>query len=520
MWWLIPALISLFLAIIFRDPFAGDWDALDYTVLALRGEPSSMILGRTLFIYTNHALWLTAHSLFNLQPEHAYLLFKGAVIVETPLVIIAWWTLARDLTNNVRAATIAALLIASSPLFIMYSGQAMTEIPSLLLLAVALTIHLRGLRRRSLLMTLAGAALLGLGVNVREAAILYGPWLVLAPLVVNSKFRWRELPSRKLWIELLRGELLTTALACLVFFICAFAPFAYFYLLDVDNYQKAWHGWAESTRIESARHPPSFGNFRILLLNFFIACPLLLGGFLPSVIHEWRRRGFTPLILLAVVGLLANLSLIIHYSVVLNARYVLTGLPALAPMVAAYFVQEQEAKMKNGGRAFANVALGVAVVGLWLGANWWPSNEGYIQSRALTKNYNAQLAHIPRDAVVMAGGQTVGVTYWRGLGMGDWEVIGSGGGWPGAQLGDVIENYLHDHRRVFLDADARWWSPCGWQILELRELAGIESRFHFQRVADTLYEIKPLEDETARDHPQLQSLLPEHRPEQVKYCSQ
>jgi hypothetical protein len=510
-WWLTPALLSLALAIIFRDPFAGDWDALDYTVLALHGSPSSMILGRTLFIFGNHALWLIAHSLFNLQPEHAYLLFKGAVIMQTPLAIIAWWTLTRDLTQSVRAATIAALLIATSPLFIMYSGQAMTEIPSLLLLALALNIHLRGLRQRNVWMILAGAALLGLGVNVREAAILYAPWLVLAPLVCNRKLGWRDL---------LRRELLITALACLVFLICAFGPFAYFYLLNVDSYQQAWHGWVESTRLESARHPPTLSNFRLLLLNFFIAAPLVFVGFLPSAIHEWRRRGFTPLLLLAIIGLLANLSLIIHYSVVLNARYVLTGLPALAPLVALYFVNDQAAQIKNSWRAFGNVVLGVALVGIALNENWWPSNRGYIELRAWTRTYNAQLANVPRDAVIIAGGQTVGVTYWRGLGMGDWEVIGSGGGWPGAQLGNVIENYLHDGRRVFLDADARWWSPCGWQVLELRELANIESRFHFRRVSNTLYEIKPLNDETARDNPQLQNLLPERRPEQVKFCSQ
>src|SRR5215471_551105 len=43
-WWLGPAAASLILALIFVDPFIGDWDGLDYTVLAVHGRPSSMAL--------------------------------------------------------------------------------------------------------------------------------------------------------------------------------------------------------------------------------------------------------------------------------------------------------------------------------------------------------------------------------------------------------------------------------------------------------------------------------------------
>src|SRR3954468_9213930 len=92
-WWLPPALLSLVLALLYLDPFIGDWDALDYTVLSLRGQPSSMALGRSLFIFMNHALWRTAHALFHLQPEDAYLLFKGAVVTMSALAGVACWRL-------------------------------------------------------------------------------------------------------------------------------------------------------------------------------------------------------------------------------------------------------------------------------------------------------------------------------------------------------------------------------------------------------------------------------------------
>jgi len=493
-WWLPPALLTLVLALLFIDPFAGDWDALDYTVLAIRGEPSSMILGRMLFIFANHAMWRVAHGLFGLPPEHAYLLFKYAVVIQSPLATIAWWQLARDLTGSVRAATVAALLLALSPFYIIYSGQAMTEIPSLLLLALALIIHLRGLRSRNTLMVLAGAALLGLGVNVREGVALYGPWLVFAPLACGWRFG--------------RREIATTLSACLIFTLCAFGPFTLWWLMDIDNYRKSWHGWVELTRQESALHPIKLSNMGRLLHYFFIAAPLALVSFPVAAFKEWRERAFTPLLLLGIVGLIANLSLIIHYSVVLNGRYLLTGAPAMAPLAARYFMRAETRRWKSVRRSFMIVLLGLFFTATIFALCSWPAGSLYIKQRAMAKDYNAQLSLVPPDAVMISGSQTVAVNYWRGLGAGRWDVIGSGGTWPGEQLPQVIENYLRESRRVFLDADPRWWADTGWQLSETRRLVQIEPRFHFRRISDTIYEIRPPTDPTANDRPDLQRLLP------------
>src|ERR1043165_2668614 len=188
-WWIVPTLVALTLALIFCDPFIGDWDGLDYTLASIKGSPSSMALGRTLFIYTNHAAWICAHSLFGLSIENAYLLFKRLVVAESPLAIIACFALAREVTASVRTATVAALLIATSPFFVIYSGQVMTEIPALLLTALALTVYLRGVRSESVWMMCAGAFILGAGVNVRETVVFYALWLILAPLASNWKIK-------------------------------------------------------------------------------------------------------------------------------------------------------------------------------------------------------------------------------------------------------------------------------------------------------------------------------------------
>ncbi|HEV2764985.1 MAG TPA: glycosyltransferase family 39 protein, partial [Pyrinomonadaceae bacterium] len=474
-WWLPVASLSLLLALLFLDPFAGDWDALDYTVLALQPEPSSMLLGRVLFIYTNHLLYRAAHALVGLQPEHAYLLFKYFVVAQSPLAVAASWALARDLTGNVRAATIAALMLALSPYYVLYSGQAMTEIPSILLLALALLVHLRGLRRRSTGLVLAGAALLGLGVNLREGVALYGLWLVLAPFACGWRFR--------------ASELFITSAACLLFFALALGPFAYFYFGDVNGYAGKWREWVESSRMESARHPVSVSNFKTLLLWFFVASPLALVALPAAAFKEWRARGWTPLLALGLVGLFSNLILILHYSVVINGRYVLTGLPGIIPLVADFFVRYETRVTGDERRAFRRVLAGVAAIALLVGSVMYDRAWSRVESHAQTAHYRARLAQMPADAVVMAGGATVAVSFWRGVGAGSWEWIGTGGGWPGDEqrLVALIQKHLRDGKRVFLDANPGLWSPHGWQLEETRAVANLEAHFSFRRVADNLY---------------------------------
>ena len=463
-----------------------------------------MALGRSLFIFANHALWRAAHALFNLPASDAYLLFKYAVVLQSPLAVIACWTLARDLTRSLEAATIAALIVATSPAFVIYSGQVMTEIPSLLLLAIALTVHLRGLRSGRVSLIMLGAALLGMGVNVRETLAFYAPWLVFAPFLCGTKTE--------------RGKILRVILACVVFVVFAFGPFALWFWTDAGGFRAAWYGWRESMLMESARHPVALRNLFPLLFYFFLAAPIAFLIMPFAIFKEWRERGLTCLMGMSAMGLCANMLLVFNYSTVVNWRYFLTGLPALAPIVGDRLLRWYTSKRGDTGRAFFHISIALVFVTVALGIYAQVMSRDFVEKRVLTRDYIARLQLVPRDAVMIAGGQTVAVTYYRGIGAGSWEVIGTGGGWPGAELVPVIERFLHQGRRVFLDRDTRWWAVCGWQLDETLAISLLESRFHFRRVSDTIYEIRPLDDETAHDTPNLQSLLPENRPTQREKC--
>jgi hypothetical protein len=504
-WWIIPALIALALSLIFTDPFIGDWDALDYTLISIDGRPSSMALGRTLFIFANHGAWRAFHTFFGLSTENAYLLFKYMIVIETPLTIIACWTLAREVTASLHAATISALLIATSPFFVIYSGQVMTEIPSLLLLALALVVYLRGVRKGRLSLMMLGALLLGAGVNVRETVAFYALWLILAPLACGWKLKRREMAR--------------VALSVMVFLVVSFGPFAYWFLSDFEGYRAAWYGWRESMNMEAARHPFTTRSALAFLVYFFLAAPLVFVALPVAALKQWRARRFSLMLALACVGLLATLLLLLNYSTTINWRYFLTGLPALAPLVADYFMRSEIIKLKGARRAFLSVVACVACVALVLGFFLKPSRDKFTAQHAAMKEYRGRLMIVPPDAVMISGAQSIAVTYWRGIGKGGWDVIGAGSGWPGNELASTIEKYLAENRRVFLDMDSRFWPACGWQETETRQLADIEGRFHFRRISETIYEVRPLAEDAARDNPNLKTLLPENRPIDVEKCA-
>ena len=502
-WWLPPAAIAVALILCFIDPFIGDWDGLDYTILSLQGYPSSMALGRSLFIFTNHYLFLIGHALFNVPVENAYLIFKYAVVAQVPLAIVACWILARDISGSLYTATTAALLIVFSPVFVVYGGQVMTDVPSVLLLATALIIHLRGIRQKKVWLVMLGAGLLGLGVNLRETVGFYAPWLVLAPFVLGWKVQ--------------RREVFYVAASCVVFALLAVGWFGYWFITD-PNYRWVWEGWRESMRQESARHPVAIGNLRPYVLFYFISAPLVFVTILFAPVLEWRQRRISPMLLLWLVAFFANLLLFFNYSTTVNWRYFLTGLPGIAPLGAFWLLRIAQKRLRTERRAFFGCAIVIVLLAVISFIFMRPVSREFIQRRAMSREYRHRLENVPVDAIMISGAQTIAVNYWAAIGSGRWKTIGTGGGWPGDKLFSIVQNHLNHRRRVFIDADPRWWLPCGWQRDEIPLIVELEKHFSFRHVSDTIYEISWPGDPTARDNPNLNRLLPENRPEDTKKC--
>jgi hypothetical protein len=476
---------------------------VDYTMLSLAGYPSSMALGRNLFIFANHYLYEVANTLFHVQPEHAYLIFKYTVVAQAPLAVITCWILARDISGSLYTATTAALLIVFSPVFVLYGGQVMTDVPSVLLLTTALIIHLRGIREKKFWMILLGAAILGLGVNLRETIGFYAPWLVVAPFFLGWKLRRKEI----LWV----------AASCVVFAVLALGWFGYWFITD-PHYRWIWYGWRESMREESARHPVQLSNLRAYVMLYFISAPLV---FLPNVIapiYEWRKRWISPMLLLWAVAFFANLLLFFNYSTTVNWRYFLTGLPGIVPLGAFWLLRVVEKRVGTERRALVACSFLLAALAVTFYIFVRPVSYEFIERRAMSKEYKHRLAEVPVDAIMISGAQTIAVNYWAAIGAGRWKTIGTGGGWPGDKLFSIVQTHLNHGRRVFIDADPRWWLPCGWQRDEIPLIVELEKHFSFRKVNDTIYEISYRGDPAAQDDANLSRLLPENRPEDMKKC--
>jgi hypothetical protein len=340
-------------------------------------------------------------------------------------------------------------------------------------------------------------------MNLRETMGLYAPWLILAPLVCGWKFR--------------RRELLVVAGSFVLFLVIGFGWFGYWFLTD-DFYRTIWFGWRESMRQETARHPVTLRSLLPYLAYFFVSAPIVFVSLPFAMRSEWRRRGLSPMLLLAAIGLFADLLLFLNYSTTVNWRYFLTGLPALAPISAHFLIRKLNRRLSLTV-AFASCVVVLVALVVAFSLLISPTSRQFIERRAMSKQYREQLTQLPRDAIMISGSQTIAVTYWKAIGLGAWETIGTGGGWPGDKnLVPLIEKYLNSNRRVFLDTDPRWWVPCGWQRDEIPVIVSLQQHFRFRRVTSTIYEIRPQDDQSATDDPNLERLLPENRPEDTQEC--
>jgi hypothetical protein len=305
--------------------------------------------------------------------------------------------------------------------------------------------------------------------------------------------------------------------SCGVFALFAFSWFGYWFLTD-PHYRWIWHGWRESMREESARHPVALANLRPFILYLFVTAPLVFITLPFAPFLEWRERRLSPMLGLWITAIFADSLLFFNYSTAVNWRYFLTGLPGLAPLSAHWLLRLGKFALGTTRRAFAACVIVVAGLAAIFGLYMRPVSFEFIERHAMSKEYKHRLVQLPENAVLISGSQTIAVTYWAAVGAGKWETIGTGGGWPGAGLLSVVENYLQNGRRVFIDTDPRWWLPCGWQREEIPVIVELEQHFRFRRVTETIYELRPPNDTRAKDSPDLKKLLPENSPEDTEKC--
>ncbi|MEP7273680.1 MAG: glycosyltransferase family 39 protein [Acidobacteriota bacterium] len=467
--WIPLLLASWRLAWKFQDPFISDWDGFDYTVYAVQNLPSTLGLGRALFLGYNHLLWEIAHRLLGVPLEHAYLVFRYGVIAQAGPAIVGFYALTKELTASRLAAAISASIVALSPFFITYSGRVMSEIPAFLLLFWSLWWMFRSLRKGKTKGFLVSSLLVGVSANVREFAVFY-LWII--PVVGRVYgMRWK-----------------TAGVALVLAVGGALAGSAFWALYFPEYYLPAVTRWWILSAKERRIHNVTSHNFFFLrTFAYQCSCAATLIGPI-ALIWLWRRRELRGLWLFGMAGLGTSVVLLVNHDLSVNPRYLMMGLPGLAAVSGWALAELFKWRADVAGGLLIGLAFLTAGVFTHLG------KENYDQTwnARAAQRYLAGIDYLPSNSVFIVGARTPLVNFYSALGARPgWGTIQPGSGWPDEMLARVIEGHVAANRPVFVDFNRDLWQLGERQTR--REEIGLEMlrrECQLELVHDQLYRVR------------------------------
>jgi len=465
--WLPLACVSWLLAWRFQDQFISDWDGFDYTVYAVQHRASALGLSRALFLGYNSALWETAHHWFGLLPEKAYLVIRYGVIAQAGPAIIGVYALCKELTSSRLAAFFGALIVLSSPYYIIYSGRGMSELPGLLALSWSLWWMIRSLRTERNAQFLMAVCLVGLSANIREFAIFYLPFILIAARLYKKSWK-------------------IGCVALILAVICAFAGMIFWKLYD-DLYWIEVVNWYRLSAAERKIHPVTSDNLRFLAQYSFYcsAVATVISPF--SLVWLWAKRRMRLLLALGLVGLAANLALLANHDLSINPRYLLTGLIGLA--AACGWLLAESIKCFRVWAAPLLIGL-IVLTGVSYNNT---AKELYNQqwSARAARDYVAKVADLPWNSAFIVGSRTPLIHFLAGVKARPyWLAVTPGAPWPDERLDDVIQDFLYAGRKVYVDFDPELWQAGARE--KSREAAGldmIKRDFSLEHIRDSFYRV-------------------------------
>jgi hypothetical protein len=460
-----------------QDPFISDWDGFDYTVHAVQHQPSTLGLGRALFLGYNSGLWEMAHHWLGLAPEKAYLALRYGVIAQAGAGVIGVYALCKELSANRLAAFFGALIVSLSPYYIIYSGRSMSEIPGLLALAWSLWWMAQSLRTGQTGRFLMAAALVGLSANIREFAVFYLPFIPIAARIYRG--RWK-----------------TGCVAFVIAVICAFAGMIFWKLYD-DLYWTGVVNWYRLSAAERKVHPVTSANLRFFA-DYAFNCSVIIAVLTPlALLWLWSKPRLRALLALGVVGLVANLALLANHDLAVNPRYLMTGLIGLAAACGWCL-----AELTQRYRLWATPLL-LGLVVLTKGSYNHMAKELYDQqwSARAARDYVAKVADLPWNSAFIVGARTPLINFMAGVKARPfWLTITPGAPWPDDRLGEAIQDFFYAGRNVYVDFDPELWQKGAREIS--REAAGLEMikrEYRLEHIRDSFYRILGRNAEAPRE---------------------
>ncbi len=451
---ILPA-VALGLYVAGSAPYPGQWDSFDYLKEIVIHQLSALGIGRPVYLGYNILLWESMRRIFRLGPLQVEIVAMAGTIVFGVLGVLLFQRLAGRLLAP-QAARMAAMAFVISPVYAIYAGFIMTEVPMLVvLIAAALILWNPGDRHQGLSDAVAGV-LFGLAVGIREQALTLG-----------AAFLWILWARRKTGSSRFRSTLFFGIAAAIVIL----APALVFYLIDPAGFIGRTRTWLRAIPVGSAQFR---NNAEASLLYTFVLCPgawVALAG--AGIYRLFKRREPGPVergsqmdsIPSPLWGGISCLVLPIAVlwrdaDIQMHPRYVLVALPASLVLCASLF--SRWVPSKRGAVIWAAVQIVFFGVALAAFSPFRQAQTEKIEFARVMRN------SIPDGGLIIAGNLSPVLDYYRGIGIRPgWRILWSGWNWDAKTVEAEIRDCWADHIPVYLSTDPRGWSYFEREFLDL-----------------------------------------------------
>jgi hypothetical protein len=469
-------LIAFYLYLTGSAPYLGQWDSFDYLKQIVTHQLSALGIGRPVYLGYNIALWESMKWLFDLNPMKVEVVAMAGTILLGVLGVVLFQQLAHLLLPS-PACHMAALAFAISPVYAIYSGFIMTEVPMLVALIAAALILWKPGDQHSVLKDVAGGILFGLAVGIREQALTLG--------------------AAFLWILFSRRTTVASRLRSVISFgiaagVSILAPALVLYLLDPAGFLERTRTWLHAIPMGSVQFR---NNAEASLLYAFLVCPGAWIAFAAAGIYRLFRKSLPdPATAVSQPNHISNpvsgifcclvLPVVVLWrdaDVQMHPRYVLLVLPAALIFCASLF--------KRWIPSTKGVVLWAAIQVLFFGialAAFAPFRE--------TQTKKIEFARMMRDTIpdgslIIAGNYSPILDYYRGIGARPgWQIQWSGWDWNPQKVEATIQKSWSNHVPVYLSTDPPGWSYFEGEFLDIHFMLKDCKK---EPIAPNLYRIYP-----------------------------
>lgn len=430
-------------------PFLGQWDSFDYLKQIVSHQLSALGIGRPVFLGYNILLWESLKTIFRLEPLDAEIVVMAGIILLGVLGVVLF----RKLAGRILAAPadgMAALALAVSPVYAVYSGFIMTEVPMLALLIASALMLWNRIDKHSIWIDATGGILFGLAVGMREQALALGAaflWIIFS-----------RAGSRR---ERIRSALLFVTAAAVVIVV----PAGIFYLYNPAGFLERTRTWLHAIPMGSRQFRT---NLEASLLFVFIVCPgawLALAGAGGYRLLKRKKPPATkavppaPAIPNPIWGTVCCLLLPVAVlwrdaDVQMHPRYLLVALPASVILCVSLYRNWVPSRRGTVIWAIIQVSIfGLAMIAF----------SPYRQIQTKKMEFARMIREsVPGPGLMIAGNYSPILDYYRGIGLRpEWQIQWSGWDWNHGTVEAKIADAWANSVPVYLSTD-----PAGWSYFE------------------------------------------------------